>query len=181
MTKKMKIIAFAASNSSRSINLQLARYAASLVEGAATEYLDLNDFEMPIFSQDREDKNGQPEQAKLFLEKISQADALIISFAEHNGTYTAAFKNLFDWCSRINTKVFQDKPTLLLSTSPGARGGATVLQQATQFLPRFGADVKAALAVPSFNQAFNQETLELEDEAIKSELLLGLKQLIGAD
>ncbi|MBL4815351.1 MAG: NADPH-dependent FMN reductase, partial [Shewanella sp.] len=33
----MKILAFAASNSSKSINKQLATYAASLVEGAEVE------------------------------------------------------------------------------------------------------------------------------------------------
>ena len=104
----MKLLAFAASSSSTSINKQLARYAASLVTGATSEILDLNDFEMPLFSEDKEREIGQPEQAKNFLAKLGQADAIIISFAEHNGTYTAAYKNIFDWTSRIEQKIFQN-------------------------------------------------------------------------
>ena len=40
----MKLLAFAASSSKKSINKQLATYAASLVEGANTEVIDLNDY-----------------------------------------------------------------------------------------------------------------------------------------
>ena len=120
----MKIIAFAASNSKKSINKQLVIYAANLLEGAEVEVLDLNDYELPLFSVDKEQELGQPQLAQDFFAKIGASDALIISFAEHNGSYTAAYKNIFDWCSRINQKIFQDKPVVLLSTSPGARGGS---------------------------------------------------------
>ncbi|RYZ94789.1 MAG: NADPH-dependent FMN reductase, partial [Moraxellaceae bacterium] len=44
----MRIIAFAASSSGSSINKQLAGYAASLIEGADSEILDLNDYELPL-------------------------------------------------------------------------------------------------------------------------------------
>lgn len=50
------ILAFAGSNSSNSINKQLATYAASLVKDANTKILDLNDFELPIYSIDLEKK-----------------------------------------------------------------------------------------------------------------------------
>jgi chromate reductase len=92
-----KIIAFAASNSKESINKQLAVYAASLVNNVTVEVLDLNDYELPIFSIDRHKESGVPELAKQFYAKIGEADGLIISFAEYNGSYTSAYKNLFDW------------------------------------------------------------------------------------
>ena len=65
----MKLLAFAATNNSQSINKQLVQYAASLVD-ADVEILDLNDFEMPIYSQDREQQGGIPEQAQTFYKKI---------------------------------------------------------------------------------------------------------------
>ncbi len=65
----MKILALAASSSSTSINKQLATYAAGLVAGAEVEVLDINDYEMPIFSEDKEKELGQPEQAKRFFQK----------------------------------------------------------------------------------------------------------------
>jgi len=123
----MKVLAFAASNSKHSINRTLAASAAGIVGEASVEVLDLNDYELPIFSEDREKALGQPEPAKRFLDKIGEADCLIIAHAEHNGSFTAAYKNLLDWSSRIERKIFQDKPTLMLATSPGPGGGANVL------------------------------------------------------
>lgn len=175
----MRVLAFAASSSKQSINQKLAAYVANLVEGATVELLDINDYEMPIFSEDREKQLEQPEQAKQFYAKITEADLLIISFAEHNGSYTAAYKNLFDWTSRIDQKVFQNKPTLLLSTSPGARGGASVLEQASNSTPRFGADVKASVAVPSFQQNFDLENSQILNSEIRHELLNAVSLLIS--
>ncbi|MEM6495071.1 MAG: NAD(P)H-dependent oxidoreductase, partial [Pseudomonadota bacterium] len=43
----MRLLAFAASNSSRSINRQLVTYAASLADFAEIETLDIHDYEMP--------------------------------------------------------------------------------------------------------------------------------------
>ena len=55
----MKIIAFGASPSKNSINKKLATYAATLFENAEVEVLDLNDFQMPIFTVDIEPAIGQ--------------------------------------------------------------------------------------------------------------------------
>ncbi|BAJ03452.1 NADPH-dependent FMN reductase [Shewanella violacea] len=166
----MKILAFAASNSSKSINKQLATYAASLVEGAEVEILDINDYEMPIFSQDREEELGQPELAQKFFAKLGEADGIIISFAEHNGSYTAAYKNLFDWTSRIDMKVFQNKPMVLLATSPGPGGAKSVLTAAAGSAPYFAADVKASLSIPSFFDNFDIEKGELKNDELKQAL-----------
>jgi len=156
----MKILAFAASNSSKSINKQLATFAASQVKSNETteiEILDINDYEMPLFSEDKEAQLGQPQQAKDFFTKLGQADAIIISFAEHNGSYTAAYKNLFDWTSRIEQKLFQNKPMILLATSPGPGGASSVLAAATASAPYFAGEVKASLSIPSFYDNFDME------------------------
>ena len=69
MTNK-KVIAFAASSSSRSINRKLVTYACGLLRDAEVEILDLNDYELPLFSVDREDELGQPALARAFLDKV---------------------------------------------------------------------------------------------------------------
>ncbi|MFC1536769.1 NADPH-dependent FMN reductase [Pseudomonadota bacterium] len=167
----MKIIAFGASTSKESINKIMASYAANLIDGAQVELLDLNDFEVPLFSQDKETEIGQPQPAKDFLAKLESADAIVISFAEHNGSYTAAYKSLFDWCSRINQKVFQQKPAIFLSTSPGPGGAASVLASAVNSAPFFGADVKGSLSIPSFYENFDVVNHELIDQSIKMQLV----------
>lgn len=151
----MKIIAFAGSNSSHSINKKLATYAVSLFQNPDSEVLDLNDYEMPLFSIDREAIIDQHPLAKAFLEKIGSADLLVVSLAENNGNYSSAFKNLFDWCSRIRNDVFQDKPMLLMATSPGKRGGRSVLDIAQNNLPRYGANIKAEFSLPLFYDNFD--------------------------
>lgn len=150
----MKLLAFGASTSSTSINRQLANHAASLVEGAEVTDLDLRTFNLPIYSSDEEETNGIPAAAHEFRALIGSHDGLVVSLAEHNGSYSAAFKNLYDWTSRIDTKVWQDKPMLLLATSPGGRGGATVLEAGKATFPRMGADLKATFSLPSFHDNF---------------------------
>ena len=178
----MKILAFAATSSTKSINNQLVQYAASQLakqnKDTKTEILDINDYELPLFSEDREGLLGQPKLAKEFLDKIGNSDAVIISFAEHNGSYTVAYKNIFDWASRINPKVFQNKPMVLLSTSPGPGGGSNVLTAATTSAPYFDGVVKASLAVPSFYDNFDIEQGRITNVEINSQLLSAVNSLI---
>jgi len=98
---------------------------------------------MPLFGVDAEEETGQRSLGKAFLEKMATADILVVSLAEYNGNYSAAFKNLIDWCSRINVKIFQEKPMLLMAASPGARDGANVLKIVKNNFPRFDANIKA--------------------------------------
>ncbi|MBP2698805.1 NADPH-dependent FMN reductase [Photobacterium lucens] len=166
----MKLLAFAATNSQQSINRALVTYAASQVNADEVEILDLNDFEMAIYSIDRENASGIPEQAQLFFDKIGQADAILISFAEHNGTYTAAYKNIFDWASRINQKFYQQKPVIMLATSPGPGGAKNVLDTAVTSAPYFDANVLGSLSIPSFYDNFDLEKNALTNEELNQQL-----------
>lgn len=152
-----KIIAFGASSSKHSINKQLANYAAHQFENVVVELLDLNEYEMPIFSVDKQKENGIPQLAHDFFAKLGSADLILISFAEHNGAYSSAFKNILDWTSRIDSNTFQGKPMFLLATSPGPRGGSTVLEIAKNRFPFQGGNVKGSFSLPNFNENFNIE------------------------
>ncbi len=168
-----KIIAFGASNSSDSINKQLATYAASLLNKVEATILDLNDFELPMYSIDLEKEQGIPENAKKFLNHIKASDGIIISLAEYNGAYTSVFKNLFDWMTRHENKVFMGKPVLLMSTSPGGRGGASVIAMAHSRFPYHDAKIAAEFSLPLFGEKFadgkitDSEFDDILKEAIK--------------
>ncbi len=154
----MKIIAFAGSNSSSSINKQWVTFVSQKFENAEIEILDLNDFEMPIYSADREKNGGLPKLAYDFAEKIDTADFLLVSLAEHNGNYSSAFKNLMDWVSRIpDRKIFGGKPMFLMATSPGKRGGASVLEIATNRFPFDGAQILETFSLPFFYEYFDNQ------------------------
>ena len=167
-----RILAFGASNSSTSINAQLATWAAQQLD-AEVSVADLNDFEMPIYSQDRETAGGIPELASKFKALIQGCDGIVVSFAEHNGSYTAAFKNIHDWCSRLGGKMWENKPMFLLATSPGGRGGQTVLASATAVYPHQGGQVAATFSLPAFGDNF-------ENGISNDELLASFKLALGS-
>lgn len=164
----MKILAFGGSTSSSSINRQLANHAAGKIPGAEVTQLDLRQFDVPIYSSDEEEANGIPSDAQALKDLIASHDGIVLSLAEHNGSYSAAFKNLYDWVSRIDQKVWSDKPMLLMATSPGGRGGATVLEAAKATFPRMGADLKATFSLPSFYDNFSEEGIS--DATLETDL-----------
>jgi chromate reductase len=157
------ILAFGASSSRQSINKKFATWAAGQLEDVNVEVLDLNDFEMPIYSADKETENGVPQLAHDFKTQVKKADAIVISFAEHNGSYSAAFKNIFDWVSRIEKDIWNNAPMLLLATSPGGRGGMSVLATAVATFTRATEGGVWNFSLPSFHQNFSKEGIKDAD------------------
>lgn len=164
----MKVIAFGASYSSHSINRKFAAYAGQQFPNDDVEVLNLLDYIVPMFTVDVEEAKGHPKGAQEFLNKLEEADLLIISMGEHNGSYEAAFKNLFDWASRIKAKTFEGTKMLLLSTSTGQRGGKNVLGHALDRFPRHGGDIITSFSLPNFDTNFSEEKGILVDD-IKAE------------
>ncbi|MDN3493270.1 NADPH-dependent FMN reductase [Winogradskyella bathintestinalis] len=165
-----QIIVFAGSNSSDSINKKLATYAASLIDNVTATILDLNNFNLPIYSKDLETEEGIPKNATRFLEILKKGDGIVLSLAENNGAYSAVFKNLFDWLSRAEQKNWLGKPMLLMATSPGARGGQSVLQMALDRFPRHDANIVGQFSFPSFDANFSDGMItntELNDQLLK--------------
>jgi len=169
-----KILAFGASSSKHSINKRFATFAAHQITDADITILDLNNFEMPIYSIDKEKENGIPDLAKQFKAQIQAADGIIVSFAEHNGSYTAAYKNIYDWMSRLEGSVWGEKTMILLSTSPGGRGAKTVLEAAYSSYSRGNKNVVAHFSLPSFGQNFSKK-----EGILSEELLDGFKTQLG--
>ena len=150
----MKILAMGASTSSSSINRVFANYVANLIPNALVTDLDLRQYSLPLYSVDEEEKNGIPLQVSHFINQIETHDKIVISLAEHNASFAVGYKNITDWASRVKYKLWSEKPLLLLSTSPGARGGASVMAAASGAYPYLGANVKACFSLPSFMENF---------------------------
>ena len=167
------IIAFAGSNSKKSINKILVSYTASQLKNIRTTVLDLNDFEVPLYGIDLENENGIPENVNRLNELFTNSDGIILSLAEHNGSYSAVFKNIFDWLSRIDKEVFKNKPMLLMATSPGSRGGSGVLAAAKATFPHLGGNIIADFSLPSFYDNF------IDGNIVNEELNFNLKSAVS--
>lgn len=160
----MKILAFAGSNSKNSINKELLNYTLGKLENAEINVVDINDYEMPIYSIDRQIENGFPELAVDFHKQVEAADGLVISLAEHNGNFSVALKNILDWVSRIDMAFLKEKKLLLLSTSPGSYGGGNVMEVATKYFGMFASgEIIASTTFPFFNDNFKDGEIVSEE------------------
>lgn len=161
----MKILAFAGSNSEVSINKELVTYASTFFPENEVEIIDLNDFEMPIYKHERELENGIPQRAMDFAAKIDDSELILMALAEHNSVYSTAFKNVFDWISRIkDRKHFGDKPIFLMATAPGNGGGKNVIEVFLKRAPFSGANVISTFSLPNFKEKFNEKSGITNDE-----------------
>lgn len=158
-----KVLVLGGSNSPTSINRKFAVFAANQLDNVELNIIDLNDLEMPIYHSGREKESGQPDNAQVFLDQIAEADGVLMSLAEHNASYSVAFKNILDWASRVNGKVWQDKPLLVMATSPGGRGGLSVLQAALERFPRMGGNIVASFSLPSFQNNLTEDGIANEE------------------
>ena len=172
--KMKKILAFAGSNSSQSINQQLIVSTSNLIDFAHVDVINLRDYSVHMFGVDVEAEEGLPSKMIELRDLISNYDGYIISTPEHNSMPPAFFLNIIDWLSRIDRSIFGNKPTLVMSTSPGPRAGISALKILENTLPRFGADVVGAYAFPSFNDNLKDSVIHNEEELAKIKTQLSI-------
>ena len=159
-----KIIAFSGSNSSTSINQKFVSFASLQIKNHEVTVIQLTDYELPMFSEDIEKGEGFPINLEKLNQLISEADGVVISVNEYNSGVSGFFKNTTDWLSRINRDFLKDKKVLLLSTSPGGRGGMSALEFTTNTLPRFGAEITDSFSFPKFYENFSSEENRILDD-----------------
>ncbi|SHF03503.1 NAD(P)H-dependent FMN reductase [Arenibacter palladensis] len=151
-----RILAFAGSNSSTSINYKLVQFTTSLIKDHEVDLINMVAYNFPVFSEDLEREKGYSDLLKGLKDKIVQANALIISVNEHNSNPSAYFKNVLDWLSRVDRNFLADAKILLMSCSGGRRGGIGSLEVVKGMLPRFGGEIIATFSLPSFNHTFDK-------------------------
>ncbi len=172
------ILAFSGSLSSGSINHQLVACAVRELEGLEVRLISLRDFPMPLYSRDLE-QEGIPAPVRELRALFDAADGFVIAVPEYNSSVPAGFKNAIDWLSRTGGKTFQDKPLLLLSTSPGGRGGASVQEHLLRVLPFWGAQVVGSFSLPRFNENFVDGKLNEAYQGPLREALALLQVAVG--
>ncbi len=170
-----KIIAFTGSTRHNSINQKLLEYILREFPNNGIEILDLNSYELPIYSSDTE-KKGIPIQTKEIFQNFNSADGFILASPEHNGLPSAFLKNHIDWLSRVDQRFLQDKPILLLSTSPGAAGGKSHLDILAKLVHRWGGELIGQFSLSDFYQNFDTRT----NTPNKSEHEQSLKILVNS-
>lgn len=172
-----RILAFAGSNNSKSINHQLVKFTASLITDHEVTVLDIRNWDIPVYSIDM-DPDQTPDKITELISLIKEHDGCIMSSPEHNGAPSAFLKNILDWLSRRQKKYFDNKKILLMSTSPGAKGGANHLKRLKDIFPYHGAEIVSSYSLPSFFDNYQEGRVIGEQlEELKRILDLFLNEL----
>lgn len=81
MSQTGNIIVFSGSLRDHSINVMLAKSVVNELEseGVSSTFLDLRNFDIPLYNGDSEDRNGLPKDLCLIHEQISTARGFIVT------------------------------------------------------------------------------------------------------
>lgn len=157
----IRILGLSGSLRSGSHNTALLRAAAlSLPSGAELEVYDgLRD--LPHYDADLDAEGGRdPIQAVARLrEAIADADGVLISTPEFNGSIPGALKNALDWASRpFPDNALRGKPVAVVGASTGLFGAVWAQAEVRKVLRTIGADVlDGALPVAHAHLAFGDD------------------------
>ena len=173
-----KIVAFSGSNNPDSINEKLVQSLINRYSEYDIRFVDLKKFDAPIYSQEIQ-SNGIPQQIQDLYQIFEESEGFIIASPEHNGLPTAFLKNIIDWLSVITQRFFNDKPVLLLSTSPGATGAKTHLGILAKLVPLWGGILKGTYSLGSFNENFDTSTNSILKEEERKLVDNRFKSFIG--
>jgi len=140
-----KLLVIAGSTRTGSLSKQLARAACGLAQAAghAATFVDLREFEMPLYDGDLEAAHGLPEGAVRLRALILASEGVLVVTPEYNASLPAVLKNALDWTSRPHAAepgvaAWKGKVGALLSSSPGALGGQRALVHLRQVLMNLG-------------------------------------------
>jgi NAD(P)H-dependent FMN reductase len=165
-----RILVFAGSARSASLNKRLAAVAARAVQaaGAQATLLDLRDYELPLYDGDLEQRGLPPKLAE--LKALFKAHhGLLLACPEYNGSITPLLKNTLDWVSRPAPgekplECYEGKVAGLVAASAGALGGLRGLVHVRAILGGIRVlVVPEQAAIGGANKAFDEQG-ELVDE-----------------
>ena len=168
-----KVLAFAGSARSGSVNKRLAAAAAerTRARGVEVTLIDLRDFEMPLYDEDWEQEHGAPEATGRLYDLMLEHQGLLLACPEYNSSITPLLKNTIDWLSRGREgdpplSAFRGKTAGLLAASPGALGGLRGLVTVRSILGNIGVHViPTQVAVPKAHEVLGEDSA-INDEGV---------------
>jgi chromate reductase, NAD(P)H dehydrogenase (quinone) len=171
-----KILAFAGSIRTRSLNARLAALAAKEFARADADVtlISLADYPLPLYDGDLEIESGPPENAVKLKRMFSLHRGVFIASPEYNASITPLLKNAIDWVSRVREgkepplAAFKGRAFALGAASNGTYGGMRSLL-ALRHVLELGCGalvIPEQIAVREASRAFDHMD-ELEDERAK--------------
>ena len=171
----MRVLGISGSLRAGSFNTALIRAAAELLPpGVEFELLEgIGD--LPHYSEET-DLDPAPLAVALLRKAVRDADAVLISTPEYNGSLPGSLKNALDWASRPRgSSPFEGKPVAVVGASPGLFGAVWAQADARRILGIMGANVvDRELPVPTVQDRFSPS-----GELIDEEIALALGEIVN--
>ena len=176
----MKILMFAASSRTESVNKKLIHLSSHVIDQTKHEIdlIDFAEFSVPAYDGDAEEKTGLPTGALIFIDKLKKHDCLIMASPEYNFGTPGTLKNLIDWVSRAKPIPWKDKPILLMAASPALAGGSRGLIQTQIPLSCCRAHVFPKMfTLPNAYEMFD-DAGQLKDKALQKRLMSNIEDFL---
>lgn len=173
-----KIIAISGSLRKDSFNSHLAKAAIELApDGVEIELVDISS--IPLFNQDLDQQF--PEAARVFKDKVRQADGVIFATPEYNRSIPGVLKNAIDWASRpYGDNAFAGKTVFVTGASIGPIAAALAQYHLKQIMLYLDARV---IGQPEFYLGNAGSKFDangnLTDESTKEHLKKALEVLVS--
>ena len=169
----MKTLLFSGSNSDTSINEQVIKNIYKYHQEDCA-YFDIKEIDVPIFKE--QNKHNMPSDIIAFVNLLKEHDKFIISTPEYNGNPTPFFKNIFDWCSIHDRDFLKGKKCIVISASPGARGGAGSNKVISTMFGFFGVEVLDNITIGLFEEKYQDGNIV--NEELLNEMIEKLPKLL---
>lgn len=132
-----RLLFLAGSAREKSWNKKLAHLGWQVAEanGITATFVDLKDYDMPIYNGDLEANDGPPENARKLKAVMQAHSGIFIASPEYNASFSALLKNTIDWVSHVRDEdetpleVFRTRVFAIGAASPGGMGGLRGLAQ----------------------------------------------------
>lgn len=147
---------------------------AAKTAGAKVELIHLGEWPMPIYDN-REDSSTYPKVVHDFIQKITEADGLVIGSPEYHGTMTGALKNSLDF---LEGRHLRDKQVAIIGVAGGSMGATNTVNTLQLIMRNLHAwPLPASPSIPNAYNAFTPEG-KLKDERLQARFELLGKQLV---
>ena len=134
---------------------------ARQVNGVATVFFDLRDYNLPLFAEEMPPSMQAPElpEAVRLRTNIEAQDAVLFVTPEYNHSVSAVLKNAIDYLPPVTLK---DKAVGLVGYS--WYGAATPLEHLREIVSTFGADVRGRQVGINLGSDFQDGVFKPSDE-----------------
>ncbi|MEM9160401.1 MAG: NAD(P)H-dependent oxidoreductase [Verrucomicrobiota bacterium] len=151
-------------------NLKLAELLAPIADqaGFESEIIVLPQLDLPLYTPEAED-NGTPSAAVELVEKLTDADALVLLAPEYNGSIPPVVTNAIAWMSRATEdwrEAFNGKFAIVGTHSGG--GGFKVVEAMRSQLTHLGMIVLARTFTTNFQKQQNPDSAKAIFEQLAS-------------